>query len=210
MAVWTTQLIFPSDEARDLYQVDLDLLWRWLIVEANVNFSVAVAVREAPLEFFLGMDSSRWLLVRLGQNALRQAALSVINALTDPTKGSLTLNCLRQRALELCVPALRTSLEQYLAAKFAVQGLPEIEKRARRIRHKILAHTDAEHVRHPDRFPDSRVTREEVGQLLEAAKALVSVLSFEIGRSFEFLPGDDDYRMPDLITEVITRQSYVL
>src|SRR5258708_40262975 len=116
MVVWETQSVFPSDGAGDLDEVGVDLLWRWVIVEANVNFSVAVAVREAPLEFFLGMDSSRWLLVRLGQNALRQAALSVINALTDPTKGSLTLNCLRQWALELCVPALRTSLEQYQAA----------------------------------------------------------------------------------------------
>jgi len=210
VTVLTTQSVFPSDEARKLYQLDLDLHWRAEIVEANANFKVAVAVREAPLEFLLGMDSSRWLLTRLGENALRVATLGVINALTDRTKGSLTLEFVRQRALELCEPTQRAPLEHYLASEFAARSFPDLERRALRIRHKFLAHTDAEHLRHLGRFADARVNREEVGDLLEAAKELVSVLSFEVGRSFDFHPGDEDYGMKELITDVVAKNSHVL
>lgn len=78
------------------------------------------------------------------------------------------------------------------------------------MRNKYLAHTDAAHLRNPERLANVRVTREEVGQSLETAKELVTVLSFGVGRSFEFMPGDDDYRMTDLITEVVIKQSHVL
>lgn len=210
MSTWTMDVVFPTEQAQKRYQTDLDLHWRNEIVEANANFKVAVAVRKAPLDFLLGTDSSRWLLSRLGENALRLAALDTINALTDTSKGTSTLEFLRKRALKLCRPSVRPALGAHLKAEFESCKIPALLQRAKELRGNVLAHSNAAVLRDPRGFQGLRVSREELGQMLEAAKALVTVLSFDMGRSSEFLPGDDDYNMPRLIHDVIERHSFVL
>jgi hypothetical protein len=202
--------VFPSEQAQELYRTDLDLHWRNEIVEANANFKLAASVREVPLHLLLCTHSSIHLLGRIGENALRLAALDTINALTDTSKGTLTLEFLRKRAVSLSRPAVRHALKAYLDAEFQARKATELQQRAKQLRNNVLAHSNAEVGRNPRDSDSIRVSRQEIGQMLEAAKELVTVLSFDHGRSFDFLPGDDDYRMSHLIQEVIERHSFVL
>lgn len=207
---WTTAIIFPTEEAKQAYDTDLTILWRSEIVEANANLKLASAVREAPLDFLLGKQPHHHLLTRIGDNALREAAQDTINALTDKTNGALTVDFLRGRILGLCRPEKQDELGKYLDAEFAARNIPDLYHRARRLRHNYLAHSNAAHLRDPGRFAHVRVTRQEIGELLEIAKDLVRVLSFEVGRSFEFLPQQQGFEMPDLILDVVRKHSAVL
>jgi hypothetical protein len=207
---WTADEVFATEAHRSAYYGDLGDLWRWRIVEANANLDLASAVRLAPLSFLLGETPQQHLLVRMGENALRLAALDIINALMDRDKRSLTVAFLKRRLVELARPQLQNQLRAHLDAEFAARDYQHLTERALELRNKHLAHASARELRSGAVPQSAFMTRQEIQELLDHSKELITVLSLDQGRSFDFLPAMRRYVMDDLVAEVIGAHSYVL
>lgn len=170
-------------EKRERYLASHDRLYLDLIVEAHECLRHARAILGAPL--WLLSPGPALILYRIAVALLREAALITINALLDNRKDALTFAGLRRELLSVCDDSIRPAMREQLKRGFEENSIADPEKRAIKLRHRLLAHYNWEDALRPERRREIGITVRQLAELLEKAKGLLHVLKPGVSMSFD-------------------------
>jgi hypothetical protein len=145
---------------------------------------VVERIRAFPFHLFASPDRERFFTLVLF-NFTRQIALSVINALTDGTRGAHTFQTLQEWILAHCrTEAIRTQLASFFA-QVEQESLTDLEllRRARRFRHNVAAHFNLRHAEEPTLMAMAGIPIADMRSLLAETERRIQKLAFGAGCS---------------------------
>lgn len=203
----TPDEVFDNPKLRETYEGELNALWGD-IVSASECVKDLQAILEVP--GWLWNPGPIDLLDRLARTLWERAALRVTNALTDESsKNALTFRRLRRTLEKTCRASLRAQVKAELAAGFLKYAADDLDARAERVRHRLLAHFDSRLVADPAFRAATRLPMDDLVDLLFRSKELIQVLSLGTVRGFDTIPISRGHGMRDVLLRLLRENAWL-
>lgn len=171
--------LFDEEHGQE-YEKRLDAFWLEL-VRANASMYVIDRVLQFPGHMLLSPGHQIFLPL-LVRNFADTVLLVVVSALTDPDSRSLTFSTLKDWIVENCHRKVRPEVRAYLKNQATPDEISGLADRAKKLRNKLVAHLDRQHLLEAGARADVQITLLELRDLLEETNKLMSGLCFGHGR----------------------------
>ena len=179
--------VFP-DHAVAEYNERMDALYREL-VDANTSVRVVQEVFAFPDDFLL--DDDHRVVLNLIKRNFASNAIVVLSNFFDSAHDSrgndnLNLKWMKEWIEKTCRAEVREEVRQRLSSLKANSETDELLERARRTRHKLIAHLDLKHALNAEQRRQALLHIDELAQLFEAANELFDGLCVGYARMMHF------------------------
>ncbi len=181
----TLDELFDEEHGQE-YEKRRDALWLEL-VRANASMYVIDRVLQFPGHMLLSPRHQVFLPL-LVRNFADAVLLLVVGTLTDPDPRSLTFSTLKDWIVENCRRKVRPQLRAYLKNQATPGEISGLVDRAKKLRNKLVAHLDRQHLLEAAAMADVQLTLLELRDLLEETNKLMSGLCLGRGRGRDMLP----------------------
>ncbi len=172
--------VFSKEKAKE-YEARFKVIWDNLVT-AHSSMFVVEKVRNFPRHLLLPPYEHTFLSL-VGRNFSHQAALTVINMLTDKDERSATFKTFTKWIRNNCLPEVSDKVSTYLDQINSSEEVKSLQKRAWKLRSKLLAHLDWEYILDPSKLVKIQITPEELHVLVSETEKALSKLCVEGGVS---------------------------
>ncbi len=180
--------VFEPEKAKE-YEARFQVIWD-VIVNTNTSMFIVEKVKDFPIDLLFSPLEYRIFLNRVENNFVGYIALMVINLFLDEDKRNVTFETFTKWIKENTCGEISSTVSDCLDKINRSEQVKSIETRLHRMRHKLLAHLDWEHMLNPRELEKSQITYEELRTLVDDAGKIVYKLS--IGGGVGLLPPEYD------------------